>query len=75
MIEDQRLAFIEKRSGVQSAILFAKQTLKIYRSSVLRSSKRGFDKPHHASFSGYRKTFIQSYLAFKKYVGKHLISL
>ena len=80
MAEESRLAFVEQRDGVQGAMAFARQGVKIYRSCVLQSAKRGYgvkgsayaDKtPHHASFREYRRGFIESYLAFKSYVQLH----
>ena len=80
MAEEQRLAFVEQRDGVQGAVAFARQGIKIYRSCVLQSARRGYgvkgsayaDKsPHHASFREYRRGFIDSYLAFKAYVELH----
>lgn len=68
MAEEQRLAFVEQRDGKQAAIAFARQGMQVYRTCVLRSRKRGFDRPHHASFPEYRRGFIESYLAFKGYV-------
>lgn len=65
-----RLNFIEQRRGKDATLSFAKQTLRIYRKSVLTSRKRGHEKPHYASLPEYRKTFIESYLAFKLYI-KH----
>jgi hypothetical protein len=71
MAEEQRLAFIEQRDGVKGTIAFAEQGMQIYRTCVLRSRKRGFDRPHHASLPEYRRVFIESYLAFKNYVKTH----
>ena len=67
--EKQRLDFIIERDGLAEAITFAKRTMVIYRKSVLISRKRGFDKPHHASFREYRRKFIQSYCEFMRFVG------
>jgi hypothetical protein len=75
--EKDRLSFVEKRDGKDGAIKFSKQGVMIYRRCVLQSSKRGYgvagsafaDKqPHHASYREYRRKFIESYLAFKKYI-------
>lgn len=79
-MEESRLTFVEKRDGVQGAVAFARQGIRIYRSCVLQSAKRGYGvkgsayadrKPHHASSREYRRGFIESYLAFKKYVELH----
>ena len=71
MAEEQRLAFVQARDGVPGAVAFARQTMMIYRTSVLRSRKRGIDKPHFASLPEYRRGFIESYLAFKDYAATH----
>ena len=63
--ECNRLAFIKSRDG--SAIIFAKQIISQYRSAVLTSRKRGYDRPSHASLPQYRRGFIESYLVAKKY--------
>lgn len=68
MCEQQRLQFITERDGIDGAVDFARRTLKIYRTAVLRSRKRGHDKPHHASIPEYRRKFIESYCAFKKFI-------
>lgn len=66
--EAERLKFIEERDGKQAALEFALRTMRIYRKAVLTSRKRGFSKPHHASLEQYRRSFIESYLAFKRYL-------
>ena len=80
MTETDRLAFVEQRDGIQGAVAFARQGVRIYRSCVLQSARRGYgvkgsayaDKtPHHASFREYRRGFIESYIAFKAYVELH----
>ena len=67
-METGRLSFLEIRDGKEAAIDFASRTLKVYRTSVLRSRKRGFKSPHHASSPGYRRGFILSYLSFRRYL-------
>lgn len=67
MSEQARLQFIVARDGLAAARKWAKRTAKIYRSAVLTSRKRGFDKPHHASLPEYRRGFIESYLEFKRF--------
>lgn len=68
MGEGQRLAFIEASDGLSAAVEFAQRTLRIYRRAVLTSRKRGHVKPHHASIPQYRREFIESYCAFKRYL-------
>lgn len=76
-MENNRIAFVIARDGIDAAKVWAQQTLAIYRSCVLSSSKRGYGvkgskfadkKPHHASFREYRKTFIVSYLILKNFL-------
>lgn len=58
-IESERLKFIEERDGKEAALAFAKQTMQVYRSHVLRvPGWLNRDK---------RKQFIQSYLHFKSH--------
>lgn len=75
MAEKERLEMIEHKSGVHAAVEFAQRTMGLYRTCVLRSRKRGFDKPHHASIPEYRRGFIESYLAFKHYIKAHNVKL
>jgi hypothetical protein len=70
MSEQERLKFVESRDGIEGAKAFAKRTMQIYRSCVLRSRKRGYKNPHHASIPEYRESFIRSYLEFKHYLLK-----
>ncbi len=65
--ESQRLAFIEQRDGLQAAKAWAKRTMRIYRTAVLKNGKDGSD-PHYASGKNYRRKFIESYLHLKRYV-------
>jgi hypothetical protein len=69
--EHQRLAFVEGRDGLEGAISFARQTVKVYRKAVLCSRKRGYAKPHHGSLPDYRRGFIESYLVAKQFLKKH----
>lgn len=66
-----RLAFVEERYGVGEAVAFAVRTARIYRTSLLRSRKRGYPNPHHASLPGYRKGCIESYVILKQYAARH----
>lgn len=74
MAEEQRLKFVEERDGVDGAIDFAKQTLKVYRMALRRSRKRGFNPPHHATLPEYRLGFIESCLDFRAYLRKEEVS-
>ena len=69
--EKQRLGFVEIRDGIAGAIAFAMQCRSQYRQAVLTSRKRGFTKPGFASLPEYRRGFIESYLAFRRYIETH----
>lgn len=62
MAEEKRLAFVEKRDGVKSAILFAEQGIRQYRKAVI---KEGW------GLKIFKKQYIESYYAFKKYIRFH----
>lgn len=66
--EVQRIKFVINTHGMTEAIRFATTTEKVYRTSVLRSRKRGFDKPNHLSFSPFRERAILSYLQFRDFL-------
>lgn len=70
-IETNRLNFVVNRDGLSNAVLFAKQSIQMYRTSVLLSRKRGYTNPHHASLPHYRRGFIESYCAFKRFVAQN----
>ena len=70
-LEYDRINFVIERDGLKKAIEFAKQTLKVYRKSVLHSAKRGIEKPHHASFRDFRPKFIKRYLEFKRLIATY----
>lgn len=57
--ESNRLQFIYERDNLEEAYNFARKTLPIYRNHVL---KRKYDVLNK------RRTFIESYLAFKKFI-------
>lgn len=71
--EVTRLLFIERRDGYLAALEFAKRTYKTYRKCLLLKRRvldaRGMrDKdPHHATFPQYRRGFIESCVAFRRY--------
>lgn len=76
--EEQRLAFLEARDGIDGAVEFAQRTMRQYRGAVLRSRKRGYSNAgpgtariSHASLPEYRRGFIESYMVLKRYVLKH----
>lgn len=63
---DARIAFLERRDGIDAAKDFAKRTMRQYRKCVLMNGRHG-RKFHFASYGEYRRKFIESYLAFKRY--------
>lgn len=69
--EDLRLAVIVKFEGVKAAVEFAERTMRVYRTAVLTSRKRGCAKPHHASLPEYRRNFIMGYLSFKQFISRN----
>ncbi len=69
--EENRIEFIETRDGLEAALQFARQTVFVYRTCLLRSRKRGYDRPHHASLPEYRRSFIESYVYLKHYIRQH----
>lgn len=61
--ETDRLQFIIARDGIDEAIIFAYRTMVAYRRAVL-SKQIMYD-------SDKRRTFIESYLAFKRFIDDH----
>lgn len=74
MCEQQRIQFMINRDGIDAAVDFARRTMVSYRKAVLRSYKRGYGPKsqkgniHFASIPEYRRKFIESYCAFKKFI-------
>ena len=66
--EIDRLAFMEMKHGKNEALAFAERAMRQYRKAVTRSRKRGYKNPHYASLPEYRRRFIESYCAFKRYL-------
>ena len=54
-------------STLEEAIAFAEQTKKVYKKALLQKGKDG-GKPHHATLPQYRRSFIESYLTFKRFL-------
>lgn len=69
--EEKRIAFIEERDGHEAAYAFVVQTYKIYKKALMLSRKRGCPRPHFASLPEYRRGFIESCVAFRKYKSQH----
>ena len=68
-LTDTRCEELEQREGATAAALYARRGMEIYRRSVLRSQKRGFDRTecHHCSFPEFREAAIRCYLAMRRY--------
>lgn len=65
--ENDRIDFLIGRDGLEAAREWAERTMKIYRQAVLCKgdvNKRG----HFATTIAYRRTFIESYLSFKRFL-------
>lgn len=60
--ESSRIAFLQARDGDAAALAWVKQTLAIYRRSVLNPS-------HFASSAGYRRLFLESCAEFRCWLG------
>ena len=60
-IENDRLNFMINRDGLEKAVEFASQTRDIYRTAVVKKKVA-----NHL-----RRTYIESYLSFKKFVVDH----
>jgi hypothetical protein len=67
-IETERLTFIEMRDGKAAAMVWATEKMKSYKNALLQTRRWGHARPHHATLPQFRKSFIESYLAFKKYI-------
>ncbi|MDA8109897.1 MAG: hypothetical protein M0015_14895 [Betaproteobacteria bacterium] len=61
-VERARIDFLVQRDGLGGAAQWVRHTIGIYRRAVL-------DRQHYASRPEYRRGFIQSYCAFKAWLG------
>jgi hypothetical protein len=72
--EEDRLRFIEGRDGKAAAVDFARRTYRQYRECLLLKRRvldtRGQKdrKPHHATLPEYRCGFVESCVAFRRYL-------
>ena len=64
--ELERIAFIAKRDGIESAIAFVEQTKKSYRRAVVNPDN--LPALTYASLLEYREGYISSYLQFKRFL-------
>lgn len=80
-IEAERIAFLEARGGVPDALDFVRRAYWVYRASLLLKRRvldaRGEHdkKESHATYREYRRSFIESCLAFRRYIKDHGSSL
>lgn len=58
--EGNRILFLIHRDGYDEAIAWSKRTKQIYRKALL-------NKSHHANKPLFRKSYIESYLALKRF--------
>lgn len=66
--ELERIQHYINTHGEDYAMDWIKTTYKVYRSCLMRSRKRGFLKPSHASLPEYRRGFIESCVTFRAYM-------
>lgn len=66
--EINRILFLINRDGIDSAILFATQTIKQYRSGVLKTRKKYPHNWSHLSLPEYKQHAIVSYLQLKHFI-------
>lgn len=70
--KESRHLFIMEKSGLDEALWFALQTMRIYRKAVLDKRRHPDGRVFtHASLRQYRREFIQSYLVFKRFILQH----
>ena len=62
--ERDRIAFVEQRDGTLAAKAFASRTLKQYRRALMR----GKDTRRSGYGTNYRRTLLQSCIAFRLYL-------
>lgn len=76
-IESERLAFLEARGGVPDALDFARRAYFVYRANLLLKRRvldaRGMrdKKESHATYREFRRGFVESCLAFRRYIEDH----
>jgi hypothetical protein len=62
MREQGRIAFLLQRDGREATIAWVQRTLALYRRAVLAPG-------HFAGTATYRRSFIESYCDFKRWLG------
>lgn len=67
-----RHLFLLGRDGLPAALEFATRGMKVYRRCVLGKHRNSLGLPFHfGSTDKYRRTYIESYLEFKRFVFEH----
>lgn len=61
MREENRIRFLLQRDGLAATMVWVGRTLRIYRAAVL-------DKDHYAAGNGFRRSFIEAYCDFKRWL-------
>lgn len=64
-----RIRFLIERDGLEAAQEWCRATMKIYRSAVLDRGDIN-RRAHYASTREFKKTFILSYLDFKRFLAQ-----
>ena len=67
MNEQERIAFIESRDGVEGAIAFCQQTLRVYRACLKRPEKND-PRKHFSRSPEYHSSFVKSLIELRKYL-------
>lgn len=76
-IETERLAFLEQRGGVPDALDFARRAYGVYRTNLLLKRRvlnaRGMQdkRESYVTHREYRRAFIESCIAFRRYIRDH----
>lgn len=66
--EISRILFTIERDGIDATILFAKQTIRQYRTGVLKTRKKNKDNWSHLSLPEFKKHAILSYLQLNHFL-------
>jgi len=67
MSEQQRIALLLKRDGREATTEWVRRTMRIYRRAVLSPG-------HFAGAPAYRRSFIESYCDFKRWLARNATS-
>jgi hypothetical protein len=70
-IEQKRLQFLMDRDGPEATLVFAIQTMKIYRHAFFARDKEGHKLYVH--LKEHRRGFLESIVAFKRYIAANSV--